>query len=474
MIPPPASLVVVLSAVLFGAAALGHAEARRQVPADRQEIRLSFAPLVKRVAPAVVNIYAKRVVRTKPFSPFFSDPFFRRFFGDRFSFGGPRERVENSLGSGVVVRGHGLVVTNHHVIKEASSITVVLADRREFDARIVGTDERTDLAVLAVETGGETLPFLELRDSDDLEVGDLVLAIGNPFGVGQTVTSGIVSAAARTATGISDYSFFIQTDAAINPGNSGGALVSMDGSLVGINTAIYSRSGGSIGIGFAIPSNMVTAVVDAIDRTGRMVRPWLGVETQDIDSEIGATLGLARPTGAIVRDVWPGGPADRAGLRPGDVITAVDDKPVVDRAGLLFRIAMLRMGSKASFSVWRAGRQRVHPVDIAPAPEIPLRDTTRLRGRHPLSGASVANLSPAVAEELDLAPVRGGGVAIVGIREGSTAQRLNFRVGDVLVNIDGDAMRTVRELQARLAEPAEGWRIVIRRDGETISAAFGG
>lgn len=229
----------------------------RVVPDSRAEIQLSFAPLVKRVAPAVVNIYTRRTVETRA-SPLFSDPFFQQFFGDRFmppGFGGPTQRrVQNSLGSGVLVAADGLVVTNHHVIDGSDQITVVLADRREFEATLLGSDERTDLAILRIDARGEALPYLTLGNSDELEVGDLVLAIGNPFGVGQTVTSGIVSALSRTAIpGAGEYRAFIQTDAAVNPGNSGGALVTMDGALVGINTAIFSRSGGSHGIGFAIP-----------------------------------------------------------------------------------------------------------------------------------------------------------------------------------------------------------------------------
>ncbi|MBX6368535.1 MAG: trypsin-like peptidase domain-containing protein, partial [Rhodospirillales bacterium] len=251
--------------------------ADRVLPDSREQIKLSFAPVVKRTAPAVVNVFSRRIVRRSGPPPgLFNDPLFRRFFGDAIPFGLPQERVQNSLGSGVLVARDGLIVTNNHVIDGADEIIVVLADRREFEAQIVRRDERTDLAVLKIDVGNEALPYLELGDSDSLEVGDLVLAIGNPFGVGQTVTSGIVSALARTQVGISDFRFFIQTDAAINPGNSGGALVDLDGKLVGINTAIYSRSGGSIGIGFAIPASMVRAVVAGAATGGRVVRPWLG------------------------------------------------------------------------------------------------------------------------------------------------------------------------------------------------------
>src|SRR5215469_720541 len=289
---------LLLCLILLPVAALAQT---RAVAETRAELQLSFAPVVKKTAPAVVNVFSRRTVRTQV-SPLFDDPFFRRFFADNAPFQVPSERVQRSLGSGVLVAADGTIVTNHHVIKDADEVTVVLADRREFEAKILRSDEHVDLAVLKIETHGERLPFLELRDSDELEVGDLVLAIGDPFGVGQTVTSGIVSALARTGVGVSDYRFFIQTDAAINPGNSGGALVSLDGRLVGINTAIYSRSGGSIGIGFAIPSLMVKAVLAGAGTTGRIVRPWLGASGQPVTSDLVPGLGLKRPMGVLLND----------------------------------------------------------------------------------------------------------------------------------------------------------------------------
>ena len=272
------------------------------VPASATAIQLSFAPVVKTTAPAVVNVYSQRkVVDNQSSSTFMQDPFFRRFFGEGGSFGRPRERVASSLGSGVIVDPNGLIVTNNHVIADATDIKVALADKREFEAKVLLADERTDLAVLKIEVPDEKLPALTLADSDALEVGDLVLAIGNPFGVGQTVTSGIISALARTRVGVSDYQFFIQTDAAINPGNSGGALVNMKGELVGINTAIFSRSGGSIGIGFAIPTNMVKTVVATAESGGAAIkRPWLGAELQDVSPDIATSLGMARPEGALI------------------------------------------------------------------------------------------------------------------------------------------------------------------------------
>ena len=462
-----------LAAVLaLAASGPAPAAAEKRPPAGRGDIQLSFAPLVKQAAPAVVNIYARRVVKSSPVSPFFTDPFFRRFFGENFSFGRPRERVQNSLGSGVVVRGDGLVVTNHHVIKDASEITVVFADRREFDARLVGSDERTDLAVLRIDPGGRELPWLGMRDSDDLEVGDLVLAIGNPFGVGQTVTSGIVSALARNAAGVSDFGFFIQTDAAINPGNSGGALVSLDGRLVGINTAIYSRGGGSVGIGFAIPSNMVAMVVDAVDRIGRVVRPWIGARTQDVTAAIAASLGRVRPEGAIVRQVRPGGPTDRAGLRVGDVILAVNGRRIDDRAGLVFRVATLRLGSTAELTVLRQGRERKLRFDVAAAPETPPRNVTPLTGRHPFSGAAIADLSPALAEELGIDAAENG-VVVMEARRGSTAHRLGFRRGDVVLKVNGRESRSVAGLKRLLDFAGDRWRVSVLRDGKALSFVFG-
>src|SRR6202167_5665730 len=279
-LPFSAALAVFLLG-LFVQGAQAQSAVDRQVPSSMGQLQLSFAPIVKRVAPAVVNVYASHVVENQ--NPFMADPFFRQFFGG----GMPREQVERSLGSGVIVDASGLVVTNYHVIANASEVKVALADKREFDADIVLKDQRSDLAVLRIKGAKERFPTLEFANSDDLQVGDVVLAIGDPFGVGQTVTHGLVSAVARTQVGISDYQFFIQTDAAINPGHSGGALVDMNGRLVGINTAIFSRSGGSQGIGFAIPANMVKVVVASAKGGGKSVkRPWLGARLQAVTPEI--------------------------------------------------------------------------------------------------------------------------------------------------------------------------------------------
>ena len=279
------------------------------MPSSPNEVRLSYAPVVQRVAPAVVNVYAAKTVSVR--NPLFDDPIFRRFFGMP---GGSGEQVQRSLGSGVLIDASGLVVTNNHVIEGADQVKVSLSDKREFEAEMVLKDARSDLAVLRIKARNERFPALEFSDSDALEVGDIVLAIGNPFAVGQTVTHGIVSAVARTQVGITDYQFFIQTDAAINPGNSGGALVDMTGRLVGINTAIFSRSGGSQGIGFAIPANMVRVVVASAKSGGSTVkRPWLGARLQAVTPEIAESLGLKRPTGALIASVGAAGPGRASG-----------------------------------------------------------------------------------------------------------------------------------------------------------------
>jgi Do/DeqQ family serine protease len=471
MIRRPAIRLIFLALALAAASPQPAVAQDRILPRSRAEVALSYAPLVKKTAPAVVNIYTKRVVQARR-SPFFDDPFFRQFFGDDF-LGAPRERIQNSLGSGVIVRADGIVITNNHVIDKADEIIVVLHDRREFAAKLIVADERTDLAVLRVDTGGAKLPFLELRDSDDLEVGDLVLAIGNPFGVGQTVTSGIVSALARAAAGVSDFSFFIQTDAAINPGNSGGALVAMDGRLIGINTAIYSRSGGSQGIGFAIPSNMVRAVLAGALSDARIVRPWFGAAGQELTSDVARSLGLDRPGGMIITAVYPGGPADQGGLRVGDVVTAINGREIADPQALRFRIATLETGKQATLTVLRQRREQTLRLPLTAPPEVPPRNITRISGRNPFSGATVANLSPALADELSLDPMQRG-VIVTRVVRRDVAGRLGIRPGDVIAAVNGEDIDTVAELQSLLRRTQERWQVTLRRDGRTLSFTVGG
>ncbi|MEA2846704.1 MAG: hypothetical protein QOG78_1985 [Rhodospirillaceae bacterium] len=427
------------------------------LPTDRSELAYSYAPLVKRVSPAVVNIYTTTTARVQRRLPF---PFP----------GMPQagERVQNSLGSGVLVRPDGLIVTNAHVVKGADEIRVVLADRREFDAKLVTQDERYDLALLRIDTSGEKFPFLEMRDSDSIEVGDVVLAIGNPFGLNQTVTSGIISALARSAGGVNDSSFFIQTDAAINPGNSGGALVSLDGRLIGINTAIYSQTGGSVGIGFATPSNIVSRIVSTGEAGGRIVRPWLGINMQRVTPDLATGLNLPRPAGLIVKEVFPGGPGAHAGLKRNDVIIALKDQPIDDEASLRFRLATLQVDTVVPVKVIRAGKELVFDMKLAAPPEDPPRDPAVLEGRQPLSGAGVANLSPAVADELGLVEWRPG-VIVMEVKAGSFAGRF-VRPGDMILSVNGQDVKNVADLKKRIAATVSS--VSIGREGMVSTVQF--
>jgi Do/DeqQ family serine protease len=455
-----------IGAAAFGLLlAAGEVNGATQVPQSLPQMALSFAPLVKQTTPAVVNVYARTKIRSRRASPFADDPFFRHFFGGD-GLGAPRERFKNSLGSGVIVDNEGLVVTNNHVVGGASDIRVVLSDKREFDATILLSDDRTDLAVLKIDGGAAGLPSLELGDSDALEVGDLVLAIGNPFGVGQTVTSGIVSALARTEVGVSDYQFFIQTDAAINPGNSGGALIDVRGRLIGINTAIYSRTGGSIGIGFAIPANMVNVVVKSAREGNRVVRPWLGADLQDVTSEIADALGLQRPSGSLVAAVAPQSPLASAGLTRGDVIIAMDDREVSSAKEFVYRIATKTIGSKVTVNYLRTGRERAAAVMLIAAPETPPRSETRLGGNNPFGGLVVVNLSPAVTEELGLAAGLSG--VVVERLEDGPAQRVGFRPGDIIAVVNGDEIDAVGKLSNMIFEGADSWFITVNRKGRVI------
>jgi Do/DeqQ family serine protease len=467
------SVVVTLACIAAAPAVPSAAQPQvSKVPESRAEVSLSFAPVVKQTAPAVVNVFARKVIRAPGLAPFAEDPFFRRFFGDDGFFGLPRERAQNSLGSGVIVSPDGVILTNHHVVRGGDEIRVVLSDRREFEARVVLKDERTDLAVLRIDAGRETLPHLALSDSDGLEVGDLVLAIGNPFGVGQTVTSGIVSALARTQVGISDYQFFIQTDAAINPGNSGGALVDMSGRLVGINTAIFSRSGGSHGVGFAIPSNMVRVVAESARVGDRVRRPWLGAELQEVTSDIGESLGFDRPRGALVRELHAMSPLAEAGIRRGDVLLGVAGRNIENTREFIYRFATRPLGGSAEVQYLRSGKPASVAVKLVTAPENPPRNETLLDGRHPFDGLRVANLSPALAEELGR-DATGNGVVVLDIKGGFAAQ-LGFRAGDVVIEVNGRSIARVEDLVAAGKSGARAWRLAIERDGRVIRTQVGG
>jgi Do/DeqQ family serine protease len=464
------SRLIVVLAALAGAAFPGAAGAQdgRAVPSSQAQLQLSFAPIVKRVAPAVVNVYAARVVENR--NPLLDDPVFRRFFGIP---GGAREQLQRSLGSGVIVDASGLIVTNNHVIENATEIKVALADKREFEAEIVLKDPRTDLAVLRIKDGRERFQAVPFANSDDVEVGDVVLAIGNPFGVGQTVTQGIVSAVARTQVGVTDYQFFIQTDAAINPGNSGGALVDSYGRLVGVNTAIFSRSGGSIGIGFAIPANMARVVVASAAGGGKAVqRPWLGAKLQTVTPDIAESMGLKRPAGALVAGITPGSPAARAGLKTGDLIVAIDGQAVDDQNAFDYRFGTKPLGGQTRVGYLRGGKEAQVSVALQTAPDLPREEMT-IKARSPFLGATVSNLSPALADELRIDPSVEG-VVVTNPGEGSAAQMVGFQRGDVIVSVNNQKIARTRDLEAAVAQPSRSWRITIVRGGRQISVQMGG
>jgi Do/DeqQ family serine protease len=438
----------------------------RTVPQNRQQLTQSFAPVVERTAPSVVNVFGKRIPdRSRNVA---MDEFMRRYFGEQ----SPPQRGQSSLGSGVIIDPSGLVMTNHHVIEGMNEVRVVLSDKREFEAQIVLRDPRTDLSVLKLKGQGP-FPPIELGDSEKLMVGDLVLAIGNPFGVGQTVTQGIVSALARTQVGVSDYQFFIQTDAAINPGNSGGALVDMQGRLIGINTTIFSRSGGSHGIGFAIPASMVKSVADSARMGSQTVRrPWFGAQLQPVTNEIAESIGLPRPSGALITDLHEKGPAFAAGLQRGDVIIAVDQTAIDDPDAFGYRYALRGLNGEVLLIIQRKGRSLTLPVRLSPPPELPLRDAIKLTNRSPFQGSTILNLSPATADELQLDVYEG--VAISEILAGSIAASLGFQKGDVIIAVNNERITSTRVLETLSRIRPRGWQVTIGRSGQAITRIFAG
>ena len=432
---------------------------QQQVPTSRAEISLSFAPVVKRAAPAVVNIYTRtRVVRQ------FNDPIFEMLFGNRTR---PSSQDETSLGSGVIVREDGIIVTNSHVVEGADEITVALNDRREFQAELLLMDERNDLAILKVDA--TDLPVLSFRDSDTMEVGDLVLAIGNPFGVGQTVTSGIVSAQTRTSD---EGQVFIQTDAAINPGNSGGALVDMSGRLVGINTQILSRSGGSNGIGFAIPADLARrAVESAASGALTIQQPWIGADGQPVTQEIAESLGV-QPDGVILSDLHPSSPLAAAGLVAGDIVLTVADRPVRDMVTLAYRLGNGSLGESITVEHWRDGERWRVDVELIAAPEDPPRNLSEVDGSNPLRGVVIANVNPALAQEQYLDPTLDG-VIVMRVGRGP-GRRYGVRPGDRILSINGYQIERVEDVAPALDAAGRSWRISIDRGGRTLRLAVNG
>ena len=418
----------------------------RAVPPGPGAVTMSFAPIVRTATPAVVNIYTATVDRSRSGN---MDAFVQQYFGG----GAPLQpRVQQSLGSGVIVGTDGLIVTNNHVVAGADRILVALADRREYPAKLVFADARLDLALLKVDTRGAKLPVITMGDSDQAEVGDVTIAIGNPVGVGQTVTTGIVSAIARTGIGISDWQFFIQTDAAINPGNSGGALLDGQGRLIGINTAIFSRTGGSNGIGFAIPSKMVGVFLSAA-QTGKMVSGWIGVEGEALTAQSAAAAGFDRPGGLLVTGIVAGSPGDRAGIRVGDVLRSIDGQPVIDGGQLRYSLATRGVGNAVDIVLVRGGRESHVGVTLASPPETPARAVTPIGGQSILTGVTVANLSPAFAQELGHGlPERG--VVVVQVVANAPAAQIGLRPGDIIESVGGNPVRSVGDVAAQAARGA--------------------
>jgi Do/DeqQ family serine protease len=433
----------------------------RRIPFSKEEIQLSFAPLVTKTAPAVVNVYASQRAPDVR-SPFAGDPFFEQFFGRR-----TRRREQNSLGSGVLVDASGVVVTNFHVIRGADQVKVATSDGREFASRVLLQDESLDLAILKIDAK-EAFPAISIGDSDALEVGDLVLAIGNPFGVGQTTTSGIVSALARSHVGVSDFGFFIQTDAAINPGNSGGALINMSGQLVGINTAIFSRSGGSIGIGFAIPSNMVRAVVESAGNGNDFFeRPYIGANFEAVTPHIAESLGMPRPTGALVSSLTDGGPAAQAGLKPGDVVLALNGRPIEHVDALGYRLATQPVDSRVELTVLSQGRENSVEVNLIRPPEGTGVSAVAIRGRSPFAGAKVAELSPRLAQKLGL-PTDATGVTIVDIDRDSPAANLGLQARDIVREVNGESIDSADKLKQAAEQQTRWWKFTVEREGRLL------
>ncbi|OGW65453.1 MAG: hypothetical protein A3H49_08470 [Nitrospirae bacterium RIFCSPLOWO2_02_FULL_62_14] len=460
--------------------AVPEAPVARQVPLPPPAVSLptnpaaegqGFVHVAKAVKPAVVNVFSTRTGRGEgPQAMPFEDPFFRRFFGDEFfrRFEQPPQRKERGLGSGVIVESNGLIVTNNHVVSKADEIKVFLSDKREFKAKLIGTDAKTDIAVLKIEAEGlHTIPW---ADSDKLEVGEFVLAVGNPFGLTQTVTLGIVSALGRAA-GIAEYEDFIQTDAAINPGNSGGALVNVRGELAGINTAIYSQSGGNMGIGFAVPSNLARSVVEQLVRHGKVVRGWLGVSIQDLSPELAPQFGLSDPKGVLISEVLDDSPAKRAGLARGDVILEYDGKPVENATHLRNAVAQTVVGRKIVVKFMRDKKARTVDVAIVEQPK----NIAQAGGED--SGAAVPSsglLSDLDVHELtsELAARYGlganeRGVVITKIRQGSKAEESGLKEGDLLLEVNRQPTPTLKAYERAAAKLGKGQVVLllIKRQG---------
>jgi serine protease Do len=425
----------------------------------------AMAEIASVVKPAVVNISTTRIIKTEGVqSPFFNDPFFRRFFGNEFGQSGRQQKHKQaSLGSGVIVDKRGYILTNNHVVKGADEIKVRLSDNREFKGKVIGVDPKTDLAVVKIDASH--LPSLKWGDSDKLKAGETVLAVGNPFGLNQTVTSGIVSATGRANVGIADYEDFIQTDAPINPGNSGGALVNVRGELVGINTAIFSTTGGYQGIGFAIPSNMARVVMDSLVKEGKVVRGWLGVAVQEITPDLAKEFDIAGETGVLVADITENSPAERAGLQRGDVIIGYEGKEVDEPTTLRNMVASTPPGKTAEIKIVRDGKTRTLSVTIA---QLPLESQKMGSFDNLLSGVYVQNMSPDMKRGLGISK-NISGVIITDVQGGSPASGV-LANNDVILEINRKKIQSVEDYNSVVSgiKSDQSILLLIYRNGTTI------
>lgn len=446
-------------------------EVTREVPETIQDIEFSFSPVVKMFAPTVVNIFATAEKLTEtPMDKFMDDPFYQQYM-DRLH--GPEENKSlNSMGSGIIINEDGYILTNYHVIEGGDKIKVVLSDRREFDAKVVVAEERTDLVMLKIDVNGEKLSYAKLDADDNLQVGDVVLAIGNPFGVGQSVSMGIISAVGRSQSGISDFRSFIQTDASINPGNSGGALVTTDGRLIGMNTAIYSKSGENIGIGFAIPSSMLIPFVTSAVQGHRVERPWMGIRIRGVDWDMAKKYGFERPYGVLIKDIYKGGAADQAGLQVGDVLTQFNGDIIDDDAELDYRISRQTINTKAHFTVLRNGKEIELDVEMIPPPHGTDDNSYEIKGSNPLTGAVVAELSPSLSLDLGLDTFKKG-ILILDIHPKSIAEEMKFQIGDVLHSIDGQDVEQLDTFFKVMDKEQSNWKIQFLRGEEKMTLDVG-
>ncbi len=480
-----ASLAAALAAMGFfavRAATIGHFSGENP-PATVKVVSRSeasqargYASVVKRVLPAVVNISSSKVVKSDMSGlqgPQGVDPFFRQFFGNDFFQKNPvpREQREKSLGSGVIVSPEGYILTNNHVVDGATEVTVTLHDKRELKARVIGTDPRTDIAVLKID--GSNFPTLTLADSSRVEAGDIVLAIGDPFGVGETVTMGIVSATGRGGLGIEQVEDFIQTDAPINPGNSGGALVDDEGHLIGINTAIVGNSGGSQGIGFAVPINMARYDMDQILKHGKVERAYLGILPQDVTPAMAKAFHAGQSEGALVGDVTPNSPASRADLKTGDIILAVNGQPIADANQLRLKIGMMEPSAKVNLTVLRDGKTQEVAVELGAFPSKQEQASTgQDHSESGLEGVNVSNLTPETAQQLKL-PVTTKGVVVDEVNPASRAADAGLQPGDVIQQVNHQPVKTVKDFNQALRASAHDAPVLllVDREGNTLFLA---